>query len=218
VPAMCPARPRPSASVPCLTSVTQGVAWRCYGESHTLEGAMTKRRVGRPCVAAVAVGFALTSSGCSWAFMNRKPDLVAAPNYPLDCTTSRAAPVLDTICAGYFVANTVVLAGFKTCESASPGESCYASGTKNGGMILSAGLAALCALSASSGFRNANQCSQAKDLNAMCITGDFSACQALRPGWTPPGGATPAFHPSMQRAAPVPAAGTAPDDATWDRP
>lgn len=154
------------------------------------------------------------TNGCSFAFMSRAPQPVLAPDYPVDCSSSRAAPVLDTICAGYFVANAIVLAGATTCDNASFGEACYESGVKTGGMLLSAGLAGLCALSASSGFRGASHCSQVKQLNAACITGNESACVTLTPGWTPRaadrfGAPTPARAPFRGPAA-APA-----DAATW---
>lgn len=139
-----------------------------------------------------------TASGCSWAFMQRAPETVATPNYPVECTSSRAAPVLDAICAGYFVANGLVLAGSKTCDQASFGESCVESSTRNTGMVLSAGLAVLCAVSAGSGFGMATRCQEVKTTNAMCITGDEAACKKLNSNWTPP--------MKFQAPPPVPAA------------
>jgi hypothetical protein len=118
--------------------------------------------------------------------MQKPPETVMAPNYPVECTTSRAAPVLDTICSGYFVANAVVLAGMKSCDDAGFGESCVESSTKTGGIILSAGLAALCAVSAGSGYGTATKCEAIKTQNAMCITGDEAACKKLNSAWTPP--------------------------------
>jgi hypothetical protein len=126
------------------------------------------------------------ASGCSWAFMTKPPEPVLTPNYPVECTSSRAAPVLDTICSGYFVVNAVVLAGMKSCDEAAFGESCVESGTKTGGMILSAGLATLCAISAGSGYGMATKCGEVKTQNAMCITGDEAACKKLNSTWTPP--------------------------------
>ena len=41
--------------------------------------------------------FALSGSGCSWAFVQKAPEPVMTPNYPVSCTDSKAAPVLDTI-------------------------------------------------------------------------------------------------------------------------
>jgi hypothetical protein len=122
----------------------------------------------------VAAVFALSGSGCSWAFVQKAPDPVMAPTYPISCTDSKAAPVLDTICAGYFVANGLVWAG--SDDEANKGT----------GVAVSAGFLALCALSAMHGYGATSRCEQVKSLNAMCITGDEAACRSLRPGWTPP--------------------------------
>ena len=144
--------------------------------------------------AALAAATCLLMSGCSWAFMTKPPEVVSAPNYPLDCTTSRAAPVLDTICVGYFLANGIYLATVADCSSAGFGQRCVESGTKTGGILLSAALGVLCGISAASGYGSAARCEEKKDLNALCITGDQRACERLRPGWVPaatsPSGAT----------------------------
>jgi hypothetical protein len=126
------------------------------------------------------------ASGCSWAFMTRPPEVVAAPNYPLDCTSSRAAPVLDTICAAYFAVNGLVLAGAKTCDGAGFLEPCMDSGTKNGAIMVDVALIALCAISASNGYGYATRCGVLKDTNALCITGNEAACRQLNSTWSPP--------------------------------
>ncbi len=142
-------------------------------------------------------------SGCSWAFMTKPPEVVAAPNYPIDCTTSRAAPILDTVCLGYFVLNGLYLAAVKDCAQASLGETCYNQSTKSAGILLSAGLGLLCTISASSGYGYASRCENQKDLNALCITGDQSACQRLRPGWVPQAMGAPSY-PTSRPQPPVP--------------
>lgn len=123
--------------------------------------------------------------GCSLAFMSRPPSVVAAPNYPVECTTSYAAPVLDTVCASYFVLNAAALAG---------GAGNYDSNARGGGILLSGGLAVLCAVSAGIGYSSASRCSEVKDENNLCMSGNIAACTRLRPDWRPPPGA---------RAAPV---------------
>ena len=138
-------------------------------------------------------------TGCSWIFMGKPPEHVAAPAYPIDCSTSRAPPVLDSICTGYFILNGAVLAGMKDCEAARYGESCASSSTRTGGMVLSVGLALLCGISAGTGFADAGRCESLKELNALCMTGDARACQRLRQGWTPAAG--PALLPPVVPAA-----------------
>jgi hypothetical protein len=161
------------------------------------------------------------TSGCSWAFMQKAPDPVLTPNYPVECSSSKAAPVLDSVCAGYFVANTVFLASMTSCADASFGEACYESSTKTSAMLFSAGLAGLCALSAANGFKSANRCGSVKGLNAACITGNEQACYTLSPRWTPRGraapgwGEAPATGPS---ALPAGAPAAAPAPSAWEQP
>ena len=158
-------------------------------------------------------------SGCSWAFMTKPPETVATPAYPIDCTTSRAAPVLDTICVGYFIANGIYLASVEDCSSAGFGQSCVSSSTKAGGLLLSAGLGLLCGFSAASGYGYAARCEEKKDLNALCITGDQESCRRLRPGWVPPaaGGSPPGPVSPPGRAPPVVNGCTKDTDCKGDR-
>ena len=125
------------------------------------------------------------TTGCSLAFMTKPPDLVPTPEYPIDCTTNRAAPVLDSLCLGYFILNGVVLANATDCAKATLGQTCYSSNTITGGIVLSAGLGLLCGISAFSGYGWAGKCETQKELNARCVSGDQRACQALNPGWLP---------------------------------
>lgn len=168
------------------------------------------------------IAAALSMTGCSWIFMTKPPDSVAVPHLPVDCTTSRAAPVLDTICSGYFVVNGIVLLAVKDCANASFGENCANSSTKTGGALLSAGLAVVCGVSAASGYGNAARCEQIKDSNLMCMSGDVSACRRLKADWTPPGGWQPigSFPPQAPAGPepPVPVPGCARDtDCKGDR-
>ena len=120
------------------------------------------------------------------------PQPVAAPNYPVDCTTSVAAPVLDTLCASYFVINGIALAS---------GSGNFTSDSRAGGVALSAGLALFCAVSAGNGYSSAKRCEQVKNLNALCITGDLPSCTRLRPDWRPPENAR--WSPAERAAGPA---------------
>lgn len=163
------------------------------------------------------------STGCSWIFMNRAPETVAAPNYPLDCTSNRAPPILDTICAGYFVLNGVGWAVMKDCANALPGETCDTAGKKATGVALSAGLLLLCGASAVTGYGAAHRCEEKKEANARCMNGDAAACQALSPGWTAPAPPlpaplpTPTWSPPPPPEAPLPAACAKDTDCKGDR-
>lgn len=170
----------------------------------------------------VIAALSTATSGCSWMFMQRAPQPVLAPNYPVECSSSRAAPVLDSICAGYFVANTIALASVDDdCDPSSFGCDDFRS-AKTSAMLVGAGVAGLCALSAASGFKNANRCGSVKQLNAACITGNEQACFALSPRWTPRVRGAPAWGEPPSGAVPSPAAapGSAPAPApsSWDEP
>jgi hypothetical protein len=152
-----------------------------------------------------------STTGCSFAFMSKAQEPIAVPTYPVDCTSSVAAPVLDSICSGYFVVNAIALAGMKTCDSAGFGEACISSSTKSGGILLSAGLAVLCGVSAGSGFGYASKCEGIKNLNAMCITGNEASCKKLNPAWVAPLKLPPPPPPAdPTSAAPATAPTTAP--------
>jgi hypothetical protein len=160
----------------------------------------------RKAVALVLALFVLPSTGCSLAFMQKAPEPITTPQYPVQCTRSRTAPVLDSICGGYFVANAIVLAGAKTCDENDPlATDCFDSSAKTGGMVLSAALAGLCLGSAVAGFGRASRCDAIQGKNVACIAGDLTACQALTPGWRP--STTPA-QPAPTALPPQPMPGT----------
>ena len=157
---------------------------------------------------------ALLLTGCSWLFMSRPPEPVAAPNYPIDCTSSNAAPILDTICTVYFAVNDVAILTLKSCSNASFGESCVTDATRTGALVISTGLGVMCGVAARSGFVAAGACQEKKSLNALCINGDGAACQKLTPGWVP----RPAGAPLAPAAPGPPPAGCAKDtDCKGDR-
>ncbi len=53
-------------------------------------------------VASMLAGTLVTTSGCSWIFMN-KPPASADAQLDVDCTESRTAPVVDTVFAALYV-------------------------------------------------------------------------------------------------------------------
>lgn len=156
-------------------------------------------------VTAVSLAVLLGSGGCSWAFMTKPPKKVVAPNFPVECTSGKAAPVLDSICAGYFILNAAALAGAKTCSSTG-GTDCYDASTKSSGTALSIGLAALCGIAAVTGYGTASRCAEMKAQNVGCMTGDGQACKALAPDWRPGSTSQPAIQFPLQPPAPAPAA------------
>jgi hypothetical protein len=164
---------------------------------------MRSRTVARAALLAFA---AQAATGCSWIFMERAPDPVVAPDYPVQCTSSRVAPIVDSLYAGSMAVGAVVFAAMPTCggsASTSAGttpDSCVHSGTTLAAAALYAGAAAVYAVAANQGFKSAGRCEDLKGLNALCITGHEDACVKLDPAWTP------ARRPAPQGWQPVPAA------------
>lgn len=153
--------------------------------------------------AGLALVVAVSASGCSWLFMSRPPPRAAARGQSAQCTTGRAAPLLDTLCSGYFVVNTVALAAAPTCSDspfASNDKNCVDSSTRGGGIALSLGLATLCGVSAASGFGYARNCES--------MRGDWTPARrnALDDGWRPE-----PYDPPASRRGPAP-----PSDAAQD--
>lgn len=148
----------------------------------------------------------LPSTGCSWIFMTKAPQPVPVPNYPLQCSDSSVAPVLDTICAAYFAVNIAALAGATTCENARPGVKCVKSDDRSAAIGIDLAIIGLCVASASSGYISSARCGEAKTQNALCITGSDEACRQLNPAWTrPPLAPPPGFQPVPPPAGQAPA-------------
>ncbi len=126
-----------------------------------------------------------SSTGCSWLFMTRSPAEVAAPDQPIECTSSQAAPILDTICFAYFVGMTSLAAGMPNCTPSGANEGlCYSDpGRRAPAIAISAGLMAFCGAAALSGYSASHRCNHVTHLNARCMGGDRSACDEIRPGW-----------------------------------
>jgi hypothetical protein len=146
------------------------------------------------------------TASCSALFMTKAPEPVPVPSVPVDCTTSRAAPVLDVLGATYFVFNTLYWIGRTEC-TAFRTEGCSSSDMKVGGALLSVGLTGLYAASAYTGFTKVTRCEAIKELNARCMGGDGGACQKLNPSWVPP----PAGQPWPVSPAPAPLEGCTKD-------
>jgi hypothetical protein len=161
---------------------------------------------------AVALALALLvvpTAGCSWAFMQKAPEPIVAPHYPVHCTRSRTAPVLDSICAGYYGLSAAIIASTPTCTGMYDDASCFDAQMKTTGLVIGATLAALCLTSAVSGFNAAARCEVVETRNVACIAGDLAACQALTPGWRPPTSTwtpPPSWRRLQAPAGPVPPA------------
>jgi len=88
--------------------------------------------------------------GCSWLFVDRLPeDHHSHRDY--DCTTSRTAPVVDTILTATNVASAIYVASLDNVKNKGPA------------VMLGLSVAAIWASSAVSGFHATSQCREAKE-------------------------------------------------------
>ncbi len=133
---------------------------------------------------------------CSWIGMTRPPPPPVEPTEPLQCTTSRAAPVADAvlvpligipsaIVTGVSIANPVKSApcGFASND---PGCSMFAFGSAGwkalaitAGLV-GVGLAVMEGFSAADGFRWAETCEGLERDQLACVSGVEASCAALR--------------------------------------
>lgn len=128
------------------------------------------------------------AGGCSYLFMERAPDVVAAPDYPVHCTSSRVAPVADAVYAGSAGFAALMFAAMPRCsdDHLNPGARTCSSPAEKAALIAApAAVAVALGVVARQGFEAASTCDAVKDLNALCITGREDACRALTPRWTP---------------------------------
>jgi hypothetical protein len=124
----------------------------CEVRSHA---ASCQRRHQRTFRTLLACSCILAASGCSWIFV--KP---SAPKHMqlryFDCTSSKAAPILDTIGAGLGGASTVyVLSTDSAGVHAPPSHAAY--------IALGLGITALYTASAVYGYSHTSECAHAQD-------------------------------------------------------
>ena len=119
------------------------------------------------------------SSGCSFLFMTRPPEIGSQPAFPVECTSNLVAPALDGAGSVLLAITTIVGAGIvASCDL-----NC---GDTTGNTIGIASLVALTATftaSALSGVGAASHCDRVKLQSAACVNGSESACSAL--SWDP---------------------------------
>jgi len=141
--------------------------------------------------------------GCSFAFVNGPPPQHQQLPY-FDCTSSRVAPVLDTI----FTALQVLNVGLAVSDNDAEWEDRFGGDApiaRKPSIALYAGLAALGAAGAYYGFTKTGECRDAK-LQLMMRAG-----QQQQPGTWPPPAAAPAPAPAPGPApAPLPPSATPP--------
>jgi hypothetical protein len=154
-----------------------------------------RRRPAHPRLAIVTLAL-LAGTGCSWIVSRRPPPGPVDPHAPLACTVDYAAPVLDTVGAGFFGLSGLITTVAGTAYAAGACPSCY-TGSKVAPVAL--GVAALAgtvvfALSANHGYRVTEACQAVEEQRDACLSGVEASCAALRERG-PPGPPAPPAPP-----------------------
>jgi hypothetical protein len=155
--------------------------------------------VARPAAAGrlLAAAACLALSGCSFATVQRArpPAEVEDPRVLDPCTSSPAAPVVDSALAGIglgvgYLAAALAVAPSASCPDTSAGTS---SCRRDSSEQFSAGMAAMAAGgvslgSAIYGHISTGKCRRRLTAGRRCANGDLWMCQKLSPRWAPPAG------------------------------
>ena len=167
-------------------------------------------------LAAILAATMLTA--CSFAFVSGPPDNHAQLSY-FDCTSSRVAPVLDTVLTALMVANVLTL-GIENdsdwAKSACPSDNpmCNPAISRHGAMILDGVIGAAGAAGMIYGWSKTSACRQAKREQAMRQVPQ----QPYMPGsWPPPAYGQPGA-PYGQPGQPAPQAQPQPQPAPQAQP
>jgi hypothetical protein len=136
---------------------------------------------------ALAAALALASSGCSVVFVHRPSADIDDPTIIEPCTRSPAPPIVDTAVAVGSAFMALVMSYVLAMESGFCGDDpeCNTPGLK-GLVIGSAALAVASTASAAYGYVTTSRCRRNVRMGDRCARGDVAACQALKPGWSPP--------------------------------
>lgn len=137
-------------------------------------------RVRQVVALAALIAFAGVESGCSWIFVKKEPPLPLEPTPPVECTTSRAAPIIDVVTGSVFAAGAIV-SGLalapcvvETCDE-------WSQFWAIAGVALGAlAVGATAIISGAYGFKHTKECEKLKSLQAACVVGDQDSCTLLR--------------------------------------
>ena len=136
----------------------------------------------------------LFCSACSWGTMVRAPPTPVEPAPPVNCTTSRLAPALDTagavllgvpgvLTTAYGIATPVCTTGWCFLEPTDGGSKAAIIGV---GVVL-VGLAVMQTVSAVNGYGWAAGCEALQGQQLACLSGVETSCAILRTPPPPPG-------------------------------
>lgn len=143
---------------------------------------MARRRVRTLAAGAAAALAVLAGTGCSWIATTRPPPGPIDPKAPLTCSLDYAAPVLDTVGAGFFGLSGLIVtaAGTAYATGACPG--CF-EGSKVTPVALGVTALAgtvLLSVSANHGYRSVEACQAVTELRQACLSGVEPSCASLR--------------------------------------
>ena len=132
-------------------------------------------------------------SGCSWALVQKPPERPLAPDRPVACTESVAAPVLDTVGAAAMVGLAVGMGTVLSyaCIDWSQPPSCPRGAFAAMGALPGAIGAVVYGFSAWYGYRHTASCRELGELERACGEGNQGACRLLREPAGAPEAATP---------------------------
>jgi hypothetical protein len=139
-------------------------------------------------VVLVAVALALVpGTGCSWIFVHKPPPEPVPVTPPAVCTTSVAAPVVDTVLAAAALGTGIAAIAMSSKSSGScTGFGCInMSGLNTAGMVAGAvlGVASVpLAFSAGHGYSTTEECRELKYAQLACISGVEASCDRLMKG------------------------------------
>jgi hypothetical protein len=121
----------------------------------------------------------MPQAGCSWLVVSKPPAGPVEPTAELDCTSSRAAPIADTVGAVIFaaIAVPVLYDLIATGCGKEPGEPQDAICAALGFPAL--GLATVYGFSAGYGYKHTGRCADLVMLKNACVRGDAAACSKL---------------------------------------
>jgi hypothetical protein len=145
---------------------------------------------------------ALACSGCSFAFMRPVPDDHARQVW-VECTSSRLAPVVDGVGAGYAVLGALSIQVFETHGATGHGDG-EVSASGRAVQVAALGIAAVYVASAVHGLGSARECESAHNASyaRQLEAADRAAAPAAAPPLSPP--PAPAPPPSPPPAPPGP--------------
>jgi hypothetical protein len=156
----------------------------------------------------MALAACLATTGCSFAFVSGPPANHQQLPY-FDCTSGRAAPILDVVWTAFQLLNLATLASTSEAEfdaqfEATPGGN-DPPFSRTTGMTINAVLGAAGAFGAYYGFKKTGECRAAKSELVLRMNTTGQGFGPQTPGtWPPPAAPAPAPYAPAPEPAPAP--------------